>query len=186
MAEEWKKKKLNIVKVSQQILPLAHFDGEESYNVKALKKCTHKQFLNQAEEVITAPMSTEEDRLAVRYGIKGAPLLSLINILTLPLSFPLNFMHFIFKNLWLTKGLDAGTKDYISPAHIWSKTCKTSLASGDTIPSQFGAWVLNLKKEHSHMTWRCGLSGSCLSPQLFSPTTLQNLNITHTSWNLFI
>ena len=94
-------------------------------------------------------------------GIKGLPLLSLIGTLNLPLSFPFNFMHLIFENLIPNlvahytgnfKGLDASTEDYVIPACIWSEICETGSASGDTIPSQFGVWVLNLKRECSHMT----------------------------------
>jgi len=50
------------------------------------------------------------------------------------------------------KGLDDGVEEYIFPAHIWSEICETGSASGDTIPSQFGARVPNLEKERSHMT----------------------------------
>ena len=142
-------------------VPLARFDGEESYDAKALEKRTHEQFLNQAEEVITAQTNAEEDRLSMRYGIKGVPLLSLVGTLTLPLSFPLDFMHLIFENLVPNlvahytgnfKGLDAGTEEYIFPPHIWSEICETGSASGDTIPSQFGGRVPNLERERSHMT----------------------------------
>ena len=129
-------------------VPLAQFDGEASYDAGALEKRTHKQFLNQAEEVIMAQLNAEEDRLSLVYGIKGVPLLSLISMLTLLTSFPLDFMHLIFENLVPNlvahytgdfKGLDAGAEEYIIPAHIWSEICKIGSASGDTIPSQFGA-----------------------------------------------
>jgi len=80
-------------------VPLARVDGDTSYNAITLQKRTHKQFLNQAEEVITAETTAEEDRLSMAYGIKGVPLLSLVGTLTLPLSFPLDFMHLIFENL---------------------------------------------------------------------------------------
>jgi len=70
-------------------------------------------------------------------------------------------MHLIFENLVPNlvahytgnfKGLDDGVEEYIFPADVWSEICVTSSASGDTIPSQFGAQVPNLEKEHSHMT----------------------------------
>ena len=129
-------------------VPLSRPDGEESYNVLTLTKRTHERFLNQAEEVIRASTAAEEDRLSMQYGIKGVPLLSLISTLNLPLSFPLDFMHLIFENLVPNlvahytgnfKGLDDGVEEYIFPAHIWSEICEISSASGDTIPSQFGA-----------------------------------------------
>ena len=142
-------------------VPLARSNGEESYDAAALPERTHDRFLNQAEEVIAARTTAEEDRLSMACGIKGIPLLSLVGTVTLPLSFPFDFMHLIFENLIPNlvahytgnfKGLDAGTEDYIFPAPIWSEICKTGSASGDTIPSQFGARVPNLEKERSHMT----------------------------------
>ena len=148
-------------KGSVYYVPLMHPDGEESYDVTRLVKRTHERFLNQAEEVITAPTAVEEDRLSMEYGIKGVPLLSLISTLNLPLSFPLDFMHLIFENLVPNlvahytgnfKGLDDGDEEYTIPAHIWSEICEIGSASGDTIPSQFGARVPNLEKERSHMT----------------------------------
>ena len=142
-------------------VPLARFNGDESYDPTALQKRTHERFLNQAEEVIMAPTTAEEDRLSMLCGIKGVPLLSLVGTLSLPLSFPLDFMHLIFENLVPNlighytgnfKGLDAGTEDYTIPANIWSEICQIGSASGDTIPSQFGARVPNLEKERSRMT----------------------------------
>lgn len=142
-------------------VPLTRSNEEESYDPTTLQKRTHERFLNQAEEVIMAPTTAEEDRLSMMYGIKGIPLLSLVSTLSLPSSFPLDFMHLIFENLVPNlvghytgnfKGLDAGTEDYIIPADIWSEVCKISSASGDTIPSQFGARVPNLERERSHMT----------------------------------
>ena len=99
-----------------------------------------------------------EDRLSLAYRIKGVPLLSLVSTLTLPTSFPLNF---IFKNLVPNlvahytsdfKGLDTSAEEYIILAHIWSEIRKIGSASGDTIPLQFGARMLNIEREHSHMT----------------------------------
>jgi len=142
-------------------VPLARFNGEDSYDAKALQKRTHERFLNQAEEVITAPTTAKEDRISMKYGIKGLPLLSLTGTLVLPLSFPLDYMHLIFENLVPNlvahytgnfKGLDAGTEEYIIPAHIWSEICETGSLSGNTIPSQFGTRMPNIDKERSHMT----------------------------------
>ena len=108
-----------------------------------------------------AQTNAEEDRLSMTYGIKGVPLLSLFGSLVLPLSFPLDFMHLIFENLVPNlvahytgnfKGLDAGTEDYILSGPVWSEICKIGSASGDTIPSQFGARMPNLEKERSYMT----------------------------------
>ena len=142
-------------------VPLARFGGETSYDSGALQMRTHKRFLDQAEEVMKATSGVEEDKLSMTCGIKGVPLLSLFGTVTLPSSFPLDFMHLIFENLVPNlvahytgnfKGLDAGIEQYIIPPHIWSEICKIGAASGDTIPSQFGGRIPNLEKEHSHMT----------------------------------
>ena len=129
-------------------VPLTRSNGEQSYDPMALQKHTHERFLNQAEEVIMAPTAAEEDQLSMAYGIKGIPLLSLVGSLSLPSSFPLDFMHLIFENLIPNlvghytgnfKDLDTGTEDYTIPEDIWSEICELASASGDTIPSQFGA-----------------------------------------------
>jgi hypothetical protein len=140
---------------------LARFDGEASYDASSLTKRTHKRFLDQTEEVITAQTNAEEDRLSMKYGIKGVPLLSLVGTLTLPLSFPLDFMHLVFENLVPNlvahytgnfKGLDDGAEEYTIPERIWTEICTIGSASGDTIPSQFGAQMPNIERERSHMT----------------------------------
>ena len=129
-------------------VPLARVNGDASYNTITLQKRTHKRFLDQAEEVIMAGTAAEEDRLSMAYGIKGVPLLSLVSTLTLPLSFPLDFMHLIFENLIPNlvahytgnfKGRDDGVEEYTLPPKIWSDICEIGSSSGDTIPSQFGA-----------------------------------------------
>ena len=126
-----------------------------SYDAKALKKHTHKGFLDQAEDVIMAWTNAEEDRFSMTYGIKGVPLLSLVGTITLPSSFLLDFMHLIFENAVLNlvahytgnfKGLNTGSEEYIFPPHIWSKICKTGSASGDTIPSQLEQGCQTLKR----------------------------------------
>ena len=142
-------------------VPLQRPDEDNSYDAGALPMRTHERFLNQAEEVITASTTTEENRLSMTYGIKGVPLLSLLSTLILPLSFPLDIMHLIFENLVPNliahytgnfKELDDGAEDYIIPEHIWVEICEIAAASGDTIPSQFGARMPNLEKERSRMT----------------------------------
>ena len=105
-------------------------------------------------------MTAEEDRLSMKYGIKGIPLLSLISTVTLPSSFSSDITHLIFKNLVPNlighytgnfKELDDSTEEYTIPPHIWSEICKIIATSGNTIPSQLGAWMPNLEKDCSHM-----------------------------------
>ena len=53
----------------------------------------------QAVEVQTASTTTASERLAIKYEIKGLPLLTALTSLSFPLSFPYDFMHLIWSNL---------------------------------------------------------------------------------------
>lgn len=170
-------------------VPLARVNGDASYTATSLQKHTHERFLDQAEEVITAETTAEEDRLSMACGIKGIPLLSLIGTLALPSSFPLDFMHLIFENLIPNlvahytgnfKGLDDGDEEYTLPAKVWSEICETGSASGDTIPSQFGARVPNLEKERSHMTAEAWSFWVMFIAPIILRNRLRNHGITHT------
>ena len=142
-------------------VPLTRQNEEDSNDATTLPRHTHQRFIDQAEAVVNAPMAAKEERLSMECGIKGRPLLSFLDTLSFLLSFPLDFMHLVFENLVPNlmahytrnfKNLNNGTEEYIIPAKIWSEICKTGSASGNTIPSQFGAWIPNLEKEQSHMT----------------------------------
>ena len=142
-------------------VPLSRPEGNDSYNATTLLKRTHHHFLEQAGEVVLTSTNAEEDRLAMKYGIKGIPLLSLLGSLSFPSPFPLDFMHLIFENLIPNlidhytgnfKGLDSGSKSYQLPADVWSAICAAGAKSGKSIPSSFGARMLNIKKEQLRMT----------------------------------
>ena len=60
---------------------------------------THKTFMTQANKVQSAESNAESDRLAMKYGINGVPLLSVLDSLSLPLSTGYEFMHLVFENL---------------------------------------------------------------------------------------
>jgi hypothetical protein len=55
--------------------------------------------LAQAAEVDAAPMNAAAEHLAKRYGIKGVPILSYLDSISFPGSFPYDFMHMIWENL---------------------------------------------------------------------------------------
>jgi len=142
-------------------VPLWRSDASDRYDAKALPRRTHQRFIEQAGEVVLAPTNAEEDRLSMKYGIKGIPLLSLLGSLSFPSSFPLDFMHLIFENLLPNlishytgnfKGLNCGSESYELPADVWSAICEAGAASGKTIPSSFGARIPNIEKEQSSMT----------------------------------
>ena len=122
---------------------------------------SHDRFIQQGTEVLEASTSTMAERLAKDSGIKGVPLLSSLNTLNFPLSFSFDFMHLIFENAipnlvrhytGTFKDLDSGIEDYELPKDVWSEICEAGSASGDTIPSMFGARMPNLETERSSMT----------------------------------
>ena len=78
-------------------VPLYHPEG--SINPANLPMCSHNKFIQQATSVLEADTSAAAERLAKESGIKGVPLLSSLNTLNFPFSFPLDFMHLIFENL---------------------------------------------------------------------------------------
>ena len=134
---------------------------EGSIDPANLPMCSHDKFIQQATLVLEADTRTAAERLAKESGIKGVPLISSLNTLNFPFSFPLDFMHLIFKNLILNlvkhytgtfKDLGSGIEDYKLPKEVWSEICEAGSASGDTIPSSFGLRMLNIETEHSSMT----------------------------------
>ena len=69
------------------------------YDPANLPPQTHEQFLAQAREVQLAETNAKSERLAMKYGINGVPLLTVLNSLSLPLSTGYEFMHLLFENL---------------------------------------------------------------------------------------
>ena len=122
---------------------------------------SHDKFIEQGTAVLEASTAAAANRLAKDSGIKGIPVLSSLNTLNFPFSFPLDFMHLIFENLipnlvrhytGTFKDLDSGIEDYKLLEEVWSEICEAGSASGDTIPSSFGSRMPNIVTEHSSMT----------------------------------
>lgn len=119
----------------------------KAYDPHNLPMRSHAQFLEQAQEVQTAATDTEEEHLAQIYGIKGVPILSYLDSISFPHSFPYDFMHLIWENLvknlillWTGefKGLDSGKEDYVLGPTVWSAIGAACAASGSSIPSAYG------------------------------------------------
>ena len=137
------------------------FRSDDSYSPADLPMRNHPTFIKQAHQVLAAETIKEADGLSKEYGIKGLSVLSGLGSLDFPLSFPFDFMHLIFENLipnlvhhytGTFKGLDCGTEDYLIPQDEWLQVCATGEASGDTIPTAFGARIPNLETDRSAMT----------------------------------
>lgn len=137
------------------------YQPEGPINPANLPMRSHDRFIQQGTEVLKASTTAAAERLAKDSGIKGVPLLSSLNTLNFPLSFPFDFMHLIFENAvpnlvrhytGTFKDLDSGIEDYELSKDVWSEICQAGSASGDTIPSLFGPRMPNLETERSSMT----------------------------------
>ena len=118
---------------------------------------THKTFMTQANKVQSAESNAESDRLAMKYGINGVPLLSVLDSLSLPLSTGYEFMHLVFENLlpnlalfWSGnfKTLDQD-QPFVLNRRVWDNVGTLTAASKSTIPSCYGAAVPNIATDRS-------------------------------------
>jgi hypothetical protein len=106
-----------------------------------------------ANEVDDSITNAAADHLSREYGIKGVPILSHLDSLCFPLSFPYDFMHLIWENLlknlilhWtgLYKGLDDGKESYELSKAVWKSISEYSDRSGSTTPSAYRVRVPNI------------------------------------------
>lgn len=129
------------------------------YDPDHLPLRTHDELLAQALEVQQATTNAEAERLAKQYGIKGVPILSCLDSLSFPASFPYGFMHLIWENLvknlillWTGefKGLDDGVEEYELPKSVFEAIGQATANAGKTIPSAYGSRVPNIEKDRSN------------------------------------
>lgn len=135
---------------------LSRPDGED-YRPNSLPLRTHSDIISQALEVSQAESKAAAERLSKEYGIKGIPVLSVLDSLRFPDTFPADFMHMVFENiipelvdLWSGdyKGLDEGSGEYALPPSVLNAINEAILISGDTIPSSFGSRVPSLNDRY--------------------------------------
>nr|GAT57216.1 predicted protein [Mycena chlorophos] len=131
------------------------------YDMDDLPLRTHDEILRQAHEVEDAPSNAAAERLAKQYGVKGVPLLSFLDSLSFPGSFPYDFMHLIWENLiknlvllWTGgfKGLDQGTGSYEIDKTVWEAVASLGASAGNTVPSAYGSRVPNISKDNSNVS----------------------------------
>jgi hypothetical protein len=142
-------------------LDRSSFPGsQDSYDPSVLPLRDHASFLEQAEMVQSASTSKDFDRLSTMFGIKGLPLLSALSSLSLPISFPYDFMHLIWANLipnlillWTGKfkDLDHNGQDYVIMRTVWNAIGEATFRAGETIPAALGSRVPNIALEKAHM-----------------------------------
>lgn len=111
----------------------------------------------QAVKVQSAKTNAQSEKLATEYGINGVPLLSTLDLLSLPLSTGYKFMHLVFENLipnlallWSGnfKGLDKD-QPFVFSKMVWEAIGATTAASRLTMPSSYGAAVPNIATDRS-------------------------------------
>jgi len=120
----------------------------------------HEELMMQAKEVDQAPTKAAADNLAKEYGIKGTPILSFLNSIALPQSFPFDFMHIAWENVIKTlvahwtgdfKGLDQGVEHY-ELGKAWKTIGAIGATSGPTIPSAYGPRIPDVSQKGSYMS----------------------------------
>ncbi|KII93391.1 hypothetical protein PLICRDRAFT_101756 [Plicaturopsis crispa FD-325 SS-3] len=133
----------------------------KTYDPSNLPLRNHSEFMHQAREVQYTLSAADENRLSMKYGIKGVPVLSCLSSLSFPGCFPYDFMHLIYENvlknlvlLWTGdfKGLDEGSGSYHFQPKVWEAIGKATADSGSTIPGAFGARPPNVADDKSACT----------------------------------
>lgn len=145
-------------------VPLRRPTGTQ-YDPLNLPLRQHDTLMARARLVESATNDAEEKQRSQEYGIKGVPLLSTLPSLSIPHSFPYDFMHLMWENviktlilLWAGehKGMDEGSGEYHLGPTVFEAIGKGGKASGDTIPSCFGPRVPDIVKERYYFiadTW---------------------------------
>ncbi|KAF7333167.1 hypothetical protein MVEN_02382500 [Mycena venus] len=131
------------------------------YDAANLPARSAAEIIAQGSEVESAKTKAEAERLATKYGVKGVPLLSYLESLSFPHSFPFDFMHLIWENLiknlillWTGdfKGLDEGTGEYELAKAVWEAIASQTSSASDTIPSAYGSRIPNIAKDRSNVS----------------------------------
>ena len=98
--------------------------------------------LGMGRQVQQALTNAEAEQLAKEYGVKGVPVLSFIQSVQFPWSFPYNLMHLIFENLvpnliqlWTNDFKDLGTADdpFVIRPNIWQEVGEATAVESNTL-----------------------------------------------------
>ncbi|KAI9328236.1 hypothetical protein DFJ73DRAFT_631798 [Zopfochytrium polystomum] len=132
----------------------------KTFDPRQLPKRTHKRFLATAAKLKSAKSSAEKERISKATGIKGLSILTYCPGVKLPASFPVDFMHEMFENVFkLLYALWMGTFTGVSPnesSDNWKEIGRLTCETGNTIPSAFGARLgdlSNTKTTHTAEQW---------------------------------
>ena len=141
-------------------------DGKRTYyvppsvNLDGLGR-SHRELMEQAERINKASTKAEAEELSKESGVKGRSILSEIDSVSLPQSFPPDFMHVAWENVTRTlttlwsddyKGLDEGSHKYRIKKAAWKEVGARGAASSLLIPSTFGPRIPNIFEKGSYMS----------------------------------
>lgn len=145
------------------------------YTAHDLPLRNHLDCVTQGQEVLQAPSDAARQRLATKYGVKGVSVLARVPSVSIPKSFPIDFMHMVWLNiipqlvdLWTNNfnGLDDEKEKYCVQPDVWNAISDSTASSGDTIPSQFGCRVPSFQKRSQFIAESWALWATELAPHL--------------------
>jgi len=122
---------------------------------------SHGELMAQADLIDRASTKAEAEKLSKEFGIKGRSILSEIDSLSFPQSFPFDYMHVAWENIMNTlitlwsgeyKSLDEGTHKYRIDKAAWKEVGTRGAAANSTIPSTFGPQIPNIFEKGSFMS----------------------------------
>ena len=115
----------------------------------------------EAKRVDEAETLTAAKQIAKETGIKGTPILSTLDSVVLPQSFPPDFMHIVWENTIPTlvalctgnyKGIGEGKECYGIDSKVWKEIGAEGAVSGSTIPSVFSPQIPDILKKGSYFS----------------------------------
>lgn len=122
---------------------------------------SHNEIMAQADLVDKASTQVEAEALSKASGVKGRSILSEIDSLSFPQSFPPDFMHVSWENVTKTlttlwsgdfKNLDEGTRKYRIDKSVWQNVGKRGEAANSTIPLTIGPRIQDISEKSSYTT----------------------------------
>ena len=122
---------------------------------------SHAELMADAKRVNGAESLAAASRIAKETGIKGTPILSTLDSVALPQSFPPDFMHIAWENIVKTltglwtgeyKGIGEGKESYRIDFSAWKTIGAEGMASGSTIPSAYSPRIPDVSKKGSYLS----------------------------------